>query len=75
MMKLTSSDRYISLLLRTAIGSIPVKSVKYFFDLTLEIDFSHNLSDWIKYSISFVFVLVELIIVSKQHIFSWLSKK
>lgn len=39
MTKLTSSERYASSLLRCSTGFIPVKSVRYFFDLTVAIGF------------------------------------
>ena len=48
MTKLTSSERYASSLLRCSTGFIPVKSVRYFFDLTVAIGFSQRLSDKIE---------------------------
>lgn len=52
MTKLTSSERYASSLLRCSTGFIPVKSVRYFFDLTVAIGFSQRLSDRIEYTYS-----------------------
>ena len=68
MIKLTSSGRYASSLLRCSIGFIPVKSVKYFFDLTDDIGFSQRLSDRIVYTYSPVFVFLDVITVAKRQI-------